>query len=475
MTRTQNFYYQNPMESIGDSVVSAIFGNPQLAQQQQQARAVIAEREAQARLHNAQADGYDASNAASASLPELLARLAKPNAPLPSLDDPNFAIDAAPSGPPPAPDANFRAGLPELVSALARMQGDKVNTGNTVGTLAAFLGGDELARRGLVAQGHSPAKDFAITPERADEIAANGYAADRGTKFGVAQINHANDIPVANIRRASAFDVARENNASDIPVARISAGSRERVAAMKSAGPAPGFDVIQKSFPGLAMNSGWRSPAHNRKVGGVDNSTHLGNTPGVQGYDTPVIPGMTVEQAAAKIEADNPGIRVIEAIDERGRTGPNGEALGGFHFALQNIGGKPGKGSKGAAAKPPKAINKAALDMIDAEFAKYYPPGSVETTAMNRLRSEAVTLFQQTGDPVGAVSRTIKARAERHRSKSRPPAVARAAALPLAPPEYAAEMHKGPPMQGARKAPDGHWYVQTGQKPDGAPSYSRVD
>lgn len=424
MARAPNFYYQDPTAAIGNSMVTAIFGDPALRAQQQERQAQLEERQAHARLYNTQADGQQGQNAASTSLPDLIAKLTQPPQPapqLPSLDDPNFLDGAGPSAPQPSREDVFRAGLGPVVAALAQLQGDKVDTGQTIGTLASFLGGDELARRGLVAQGHSPTADFAITPERADVIAANDAEAKQKQAWGVANINHANDIPVANIRRKSAFDVATVNNRDDVPVAQIAAKSRLDVAGLKASGPPPAFSAIQKVFPGATMNSGWRSPEHNREVGGVANSTHLGDTPGVQGYDLDAQPGMTVEQAAAAIEQQNPGVRVVEARDERGRHGPNGKPLGGWHFALANVGdGGSASAPKPAKAPPvPKAVSKSSLDMIDDELDNYYTSRGLSLTGQARdvLRKEAIASFQKTGNPVSAVVDTIEARAASFRAK----------------------------------------------------------
>jgi len=282
-----------------------------------------------------------------------------------------------------------------------------------MGSLGAFGAGDEMARRGLVAQGHSPTKDFAITPERADEIATAGYQADQDKSFGVARINHANDIPVAKIRAGATVKAAQIGADGRVVVAGINNDGKRDVAGIKASGPAPGFDVIQSVFPNLSKpNSGLRSPEHNRAVGGVSDSYHLGSQPGTIAYDIDVQPGMTVDQAARAIEAKNPGVRVVEARDETGRVGPNGKPLGGWHFALANVGGgKPAA----PAAKPPKPISKPSLDMIDDEIDKFYVGVTLPLEMRNGLRTRAVAKFRETGDPVSAVSATI----EEARAKSR--------------------------------------------------------
>lgn len=490
MGRAQNFYYQNPMESIGSSLATAIFGNPEMAQKAAMQRSQMAENDARARLAGAQAQGHEDQHTAGESLPALLAAMNAPNAPLPSLDDPNFVIDAAPSGPPPAPDANFRNSLPAVVAALSRMQGDKVDTGETIGTLASFLGGDELARRGLVAQGHTPGEEFALTPERADAIARQGYDADQAKSFGVARINHESDIPVANIRARSAFNVAQVNHANDIPVAEIGArgkpngmsrGERNNNPGNLEYGPfakrlgATGTDGRFAIFP--TFEAGMK--AQEALLGG---SGYLGG-----GRNT--IDAILLKYAPPSDgnSVDNYG-NYVSRVTGIGRNQPITQAQIPLiaeamrQFETGGTGKAPGKASTKAAAapKPPKAISAASMKLIDTEFDKRYPAGSIKETTRGILRSQVVQEFQRSGDPVGAVIAVInrnasEMRARRGQGQASAPQPGRSIRdLPLAPPEYAAEMGKGPPVPGARKAPDGQWYVQTGKKPDGSPSYSRV-
>lgn len=458
MARGQNFFYQDPTADIAGNLAKAIFGDPAAAAQQRQQQAEIHERQSRAGLLQAQANGQIGQNEAAAGLPALLREFAAANAPRPpgpGIDSPEFADFGTPM-PAPAPRPDPTVALANLIAGMGVMNGDKIDPTKIMGAYGAFGGDDEMARRSLVAQGSTPGKDFAITPERADAIALANAMQDQKQAFGVAEINNRDNIPVANIRRASAFDVATVNNRDNVPVANIRANASRDVAGIKVGGSAPGFDAITRAIPGATMNSGLRSPERNAAVGGVSNSTHLGQTPGVQGYDIPPQRGTTIEQARAAIEAANPGVRVIEALNEGDH----------WHFALQNIGGsgKGGKGGKAAADKPPKPLKPAELKMLDAELDNYYTARglTIAGDARGVLRSEAIRRFQQTGDPVSAVVDTVNARAASHRAKQ---------AKPPAKPSQAA----GAPVPGARKAQDGKWYVQTGTKPDGSPSYSRVD
>lgn len=440
MPRAPNFAYRDPTAEIGNALVRAILGDPAMAAQQQQHRSELDLRAAQAEmarahggLYTSQTEGVDQQNTAARGMPGLFQAMYAAPPPMPSLDDPNFVQDAGPSAPIPTRDEIFRNNLPAFLGNAAIMQGDKIDPRALIGTAAAFGGDDEMARRGLIAQGHTPGKDFAITSGRADEISARDAGEDRTTKFGVADIG-----------RRSAFDVATVNNRDDVPVANIRAGATVRaaqigadgrinVANTKAAGPAPGFDAITRSFPGVTMNSGLRSPAHNRAVGGVDGSHHLGNIPGVQGYDIDAIPGMTVQQAARKIEADSGGtVQVISAIDERGRTGPNGKKLGGWHFSLKNVGGPAAK--PGAAAKPPRMLSRATVGMIDTELTDHFKIYGITLApaVKSQLKDRAIEIYQQTGNPVLAVRQAAQERAERIRAKSK--TAPRAGAIPAGAP-----------------------------------------
>lgn len=445
MPRAPNFTYRNPLEDIGPSLVRAILGDPAMAAAQRQQQSEMDLREAQAAmarshggLYDSQTTGVDQQNAAAQGMPGFFRAMYAPPPPMPSLDDPNFVQDAGPSAPIPTRDEIFRAGLPAFLGNAAIMQGDKIDPRALIGTAASFGGGDEMARRGLIAQGHTPTKDFAITPGRADEISARDAGEDRTTKFGVADIG-----------RKSAFDVATVNNRDDVPVANIRAGAtvraaqvgadgRANVANMKAAGPAPGFDAISAAFPGVQMSSGWRSVEHNREVGGVDNSSHLGKTPGVQGYDIPVQPGMTIDQAAAKIEADNGGrVQVVERLQHRAKK-PDG-TLGGvhWHFALKNVGGPAAQPAKpGAAAKPPRMLSKSAVGMINTELKDHLQTFGVtlDATTKGQVRNRALEIYQQTGNPVGAVQQATLEWAQKRRAKVDARSAPRAGAIPAGAP-----------------------------------------
>lgn len=69
--------------------------------------------------------------------------------------------------------------------------------------------------------------------------------------------------------------------------------------------PPPG--VVKSMLPGVTITSGLRSPAHNAAVGGVPNSYHLDG----QAYDLIPAPGQSMEQLAAAVQKQFPGLKVL--------------------------------------------------------------------------------------------------------------------------------------------------------------------
>lgn len=255
MAQRSNFYYQGQPDAlgatIGQSLGRALFGDPAAAQAQAEAAAKLdyygaqsEEARAHAGLYGSQAAGQDGQNAASKGLPDLIASMFAPHAPPAPMAAPSDPLAPLPDAPGGFDEATFKAGLPAVIAAMSQMQGDKVDPNAVMGGLAAMFGSDELARRGMVAQGKTPDKDFALTPERADAIAQQGYGADyrkatavatinNRDDIAVAQANHANDIPVANIRSQASHDVAqiraaaKQANGAAKPPKGISASAYE--------------------------------------------------------------------------------------------------------------------------------------------------------------------------------------------------------------------------------------------------------
>lgn len=453
MPRGSNFYYAGDQQlgsALGQTLGRALFGDPEAAAQLALRKAQADQYAAQAQearshggLYDAQTEGVGIQNTAAKGLPGFIASLfpaaAAPAQPAAAPADPLAPLpDAAPAGATSSPPAvtfdpqTLRNGLPALMAAMAQMQGDKVDPNKVIGGLTAMMGNDEFARRGMVGEGVTPGKEFALTPERADEIAQQGYAADYRKGTDEARINHANDVPVAIANHATDYGVARINHANDIPVANIQADARRDVSSL---GKTVGFSLVSDVLPGARMTSGERDPQHNADVGGAAHSYHLPGD-GVEAFDIqPGTGARTFADAYAAMRAKYGG-RLVEAKDETNRPGHGPH----WHFAIADA---PG----GSAAKAPKAISAASSKMLDAELKTQLKTAgmNIDAGAMADIRASVANDFQRTGNAAESVRNVLKKVGER---------VAAANA---------------PPTAGAQKAPDGHWYVKRGSQ------YFRVD
>lgn len=450
MPRAGNgFYHDNSAlgASIGQSLGRALFGDPELAQQLALRRAQMDnyaanadESRAHAGLYGEQTRGLTTQNDASAGLPEMFKRMFAPPAPAASTApvSPGAAAPAAPSV-----DDQIRAGLPALFAAMGQMEGDKIDPNKMVGGLSAMFGSDELARRGLVAQGQTPGKDFAITPDRADAIRDDEQAADFNKGTAVARVNHATDIPIANIRAST------ERRGQDIRSSDTRRGQDlthvDRQTGLSNKFVPMGPEMVTSVIPGARITSGERSVEHNADVGGAEHSYHLPGD-GVETYD--IEPTGNFEAAKAAMKAKY-GDRLVEAKDETHRPGHGPH----YHFAVAQERAPTGKAS--GSSKAPKAISAATQKMLDGELEKQLASrgiaGQPDPGTMASMRGRIAHVFQSSGNAVDAVSETLDR-------------LQRAVAAKAQRGKPAAKAASAPPVAGARKAPDGQWYVQRGGK-----------
>jgi hypothetical protein len=194
---------------IGADLGTALFGNPAMALDQMQGQARIGAFEAQAAadaarggLYGEQTRGERIGNDALVGLPGLIAGLVAP---------PQMEGEAGAAPPMETFDPNRLAAV-----AAAALQGNRGgNLGELMRTLGAFAGGDGLARRGMVAGGQTPGENFAITPERADEIRRQGFSADLAKSLGVANIGAAADRYGADVKAGADVKVAGIKDAGD--------------------------------------------------------------------------------------------------------------------------------------------------------------------------------------------------------------------------------------------------------------------
>lgn len=431
MTRTSNFYYQDPTAEISSGIVRAIFGDPEMKAKQEQQRAEMdrmaaqtRESDAHAGVYNSQSAGQNTSNTAQTGLPQFLATFLQsqqPPAPPPSIDSAAFGDFNTPLAMP-APQPDKGASLAALIGAMGQMNGDKIDPRQIMGTLGAFGGGDELARRGLVAQGQTPTDDFALTSGRADEIAGRDAAAKQREAWGVANINHANDIPVANIQRRSAFDVAGVNNASDIPVANIQRRSAFDVAGIGARGKEP--RGIRNRNPGNiefgdfarsmgATGSDGRFAIFPTPEAGVRAQEALLGGPGYLGGGRNTIHKIVSRYApAGENSVSNYAgyISRVTGIDPDQPIGPEqipvvAAAMRQFeNGAYTGTSGKPGKR---AAADTPKPITKSEGELIQGALRTFLENRGMNIAPQLRetILARAITHFQQSGNPVDAVAK----------------------------------------------------------------------
>ncbi|MFM5924581.1 MAG: hypothetical protein ACKOPG_10400 [Novosphingobium sp.] len=456
----------------------AIFGDPEMAQKQAQVRAEMDMRAAQAEearahggLYTSQTTGQNTANAAQAGLPSLVADWVRSSQPVPqqTVDSQDFAnFDQPLPQPEPRPDPG--SSLAALIGAMGQMNGDKVDPRQIMGTLGAFAGGDELARRGLVAQGQSPSKDFAITPQRADEISARDAVEEQTKDFGVARINHASDIPVANIKASADRYGADQRLVGTEYTADTKGGSGGATRGMRNNNPgnleygpfarqlgATGSDGRFAVFP--TFEAGVK--AQERLLGG---RTYYGgglNTiNAILNRYAPPGENPTGNYAAyvsrvTGIPSDQPLNRGdIPTVAAAMRQFESGGGTGAV-----NKNAPKGKGVGAAAVtKAPRMVSATITDKISTDIDTYFRENgniTLSPVSKNQITAQVIAEFQKNGNIPLSISTVVQARA-----KARNPA------------RWAADT---PPTPGARKARDGKWYVQTGKKPDGSPAYSRVD
>lgn len=390
MPVTQSPYYTDPAWSqTAGSLATALFSNPELRQKQKLSQAQMDEYQAAADRASAAA-GYDRArttgqeliNRATTGLGDAFSSMFSPPPPPPAPvpapqsilpgapDNPVRTVAVAPSAV--APDApapfdparQFHDKLPALLSAMVQ-SGHGAEADQVVRTLAAFGGDEEMARRGLVAGGASPSKDFAITPERADDIRSQGYDADYHKATAVADIG-------AGARRYAADQSLKGTEYG----ADASAGARRYAADRGLEGseygtdahygaPTSLSDIITSMVPGARITSGDRTQAeqdHLIATGATSahNSYHVPGHGG-EAIDMAPIPGMSLADAVANLRKE--GLPVIEAFNESGK-GRNQGTGEHWHIAIAT----PPRKTAGAKSTPKlsAASNKVLQDSLAA-------------------------------------------------------------------------------------------------------------
>lgn len=458
---------------LGQSLGTALFGNPQAAAalayrkaQMANLAATAGEANAHAGLYTEQTAGEHNKNVASGTLPDLIRGM--------FATTPQPTPQATPNDPPaPLPDAQppagnvtfdpqtFRNGLPGLMGALAQAQGDKLNPNKIIGGLSAFMGDDEFARRGMVGDGVTPGKDFALTPQRADDIAARDAAAKLTQADSVANIQsktqmRGQDVSASTQRRGQDVSATTQRRGQDIEHGDRIYGIQVKEGA-DIANPGGGNVLARALGPGAVITSNARTPAEQANVYATQhpgvtppmNSGHLDAADGYPAFDVRPLPGMTFEQARQAVSQ--------QAAAQGGYLGFAQDEGTHWHFDIRGV--KSGKAASAASSKPPRAVNAAGEKMIDTEIdnqlASRGLAGQPDPGTMANIRSAAIQRYQQSGNPAAAVGATLDRlqQAAGRKGGGGGGTVASGAA----------------PVAGARKAPDGNWYVRQGN------GYARVD
>lgn len=433
------FYYPQDQAvgaQIGASLGKALFGDPELAAQVALRRAQMEnysasadEARAHAGLYHSQQDGQDGQNTASSSLGQLIAGLfpqqpAAAAAPAPAPVDPLAPLPDATAAPaaaaaPAAPAVtfdpqSFRNGLPGLFTALAQMQGDKVDPNKVIGGLAAMFGNDEFARRGMVGEGVTPGENFALTPERADDIRQQGFDASYKKDTAVAGINHVSDIPVARIQQQTS-ERGQDVSASTTRRGQdLEHGDRVYGINVKAGAdienPA-GANVIARALgPDAVITDNARTK---QQADAIYAEQHPGKAPpehsnhyaeqGFTAFDVRPIPGMTFEDARRKVAE--------QAAAQGGYLSPDTRDEGThWHMVVKGVKASTktaGAQGGGKQKQISSATNTMLAQLIDANAKAHgfnLSPG-----AKQNMMASAARLYQQSGNPDDAVGQVFTA------------------------------------------------------------------
>ena len=309
----------------------------------------------------------------------------------------------APAPPSGVPVEQFRQNLPELIAALAQADMGS-NIDDVLRAAAAFSGNDATARAGLVAGGASPSEDFAITPERADNIRRQGFdqafriegvrdaTRRRGQDMSSSDRRYSTDTGSRDRRYAT--DVGSRDRRYSTDVA---SGDRRYAADRRGVTPVGDAATIARQiFPNVQITQNRRDP--NSALGRANPGSYHNSTGAA--IDARRIPGMTFNQYVQRYR--DAGYEILEARDEY--VNPSPHATGGhWHVVLgQRSGGNASNGGRAGGRTPqPRAVSRPALAAIDAEITGQNL--NITGQARQALRQGATIIYQRTGNPVTAV------------------------------------------------------------------------
>lgn len=377
----------------------------------------------------------------------------------------------------------FRAGLPGLISAL--VQGHVDNPDHLVGMLSAFAGDDPLARRGMVGRGVTPGKEFALSPERADDIARQGYDAEYRRAVDTENIQSgdrrfATSTQASTTRRGQDIEHGDRTRGQDLEHSDrrygVDVASQDRryihdtpsgnvkFKAGARIGSGVGLNVIGAALPGSTITDNLRTRQEAERIYAQqhpgkpipENSYHYTG----DGWDVRPVAGMTYEQARARV-ADSARARGAQLVEARNE---------GTHWHFGITGGTT------VAAR----VAPADMERFDQEInAQLGGAGAVNARTMGVLRSRAVALFQQNGNPASSVRQAIKelryvataGKPQSPKPGAAAPAAATAAAAPARP---ATPFSSQQPREAPRTMAGGYAIPSFGGRPPAPRSPART-
>lgn len=308
--------------------------------------------------------------------------------------------DVATRAPVATPEDQFRSGLPGLLGALVR--GDVSSPDDIVRVISAFAGDEELARRGFVGSGQNPSEWFALTPERRDEIARQGFDADYHKAVDVENIQsgdrrYSTDVGASTTRRGQDITAQTTRRGQD-----IGSGDRRYIHDTPSGsllfkpsariGNGIGKTVLGAALPGATVTDNLRTREEARRIYATQ---HPGKSPpanswhyGPDGWDVRPMPGITYADALR---------RVTQAAQARGATVREAKNEGThWHFAIT-----------GGRTTAPRIVPAKQMGDFDSEIVAQLG-GKTTPRAMSALRSRAVSIYQEGGNPAEAVSQALR-------------------------------------------------------------------
>lgn len=440
--------------ALGQSLGTALFGDPEARQKLQELQAKMAYMDAQreeavARTGylGAQTDAQRLKIGGSQRLSDLFMSLSpqpaaptEPAIPHPVGFDPTDTLAPLPDAAPTVSPEAIKSALPSMIAAMALARGDKVPVAETLAQLPAYFGPDELARRSLIARGHTPTKDFAVTPDRADQISARDAGEAEHQAVTTANISAATqrrgqDVTAQTQRRGQNIASTDRHYVHDTVSGNTAYTKKPGVVVANEAGA----NVIARALgPDVVITDNARTHG---QADAIYAQQHPGKTPpkdsnhfaeqGYTGFDIRPVRGMTFADARRMVAAEAAAAGGYLDNDTRDE---------GTHWHMVVKGVQPAKkasasaSSKGAKKSLSAADQKALFDDDDGELTKQIDASGWAQTpdagTLGRIREAVTAKYLQTGNGPEAVRQVLAETKRRFDAKQKPAPKAAAAAAP---------------------------------------------